>query len=139
MLLTIHIVAGALAIVLGAVALVAKKGRTLHRRIGLLFVYSMLVMGATASILSFLRSPTDPQVRAALMTSYFVVTGLTTVRPASQWTRRVDAVALVVAVVLALFAIVGAVRIYRLPGHTYEGIPFFMPLFIATVLLLAAA
>ena len=49
--MSIHITAGGLAIVLGAVALLVKKGGTIHRRSGLLFVYAMLVMGATASIL----------------------------------------------------------------------------------------
>jgi uncharacterized membrane protein len=36
MLLPIHIAAGGLAIVLGAVALLVKKGGTIHRRSGLL-------------------------------------------------------------------------------------------------------
>ena len=45
MLLPIHIAAGALAIVLGAVALSVKKGGTIHRRSGLMFVYAMLIMG----------------------------------------------------------------------------------------------
>ena len=49
--LPIHIAAGGLAIVLGAVALLVKKGGTVHRRSGLLFVYAMLVMGISASIL----------------------------------------------------------------------------------------
>ncbi|MGZ7042799.1 MAG: hypothetical protein ACXVH7_13490, partial [Thermoanaerobaculia bacterium] len=139
MLLPIHIAAGGLAIVLGTVALSVKKGGTIHRRSGLLFVYSMLVMGTTASILAFRKSPTDPNVRAALLTGYFVVTALTTVRPASRWTRRLNVAALMVALALALFAIVGGVKIFNLPGRSYNGIPFFMPFFIAAVLILAAA
>jgi len=59
MLLPIHIAAGGLAIVLGAVALSVKKGGTIHRRSGLLFVGAMLVMGFSASILGFRKSPTD--------------------------------------------------------------------------------
>ena len=50
-LLPIHVAAGGLALVLGAVALLARKGGTAHRRSGLLFAYVMLVMGASASIL----------------------------------------------------------------------------------------
>jgi len=138
-LLPIHIAAGGLAIVLGAVALIVKKGGTIHRRSGMLFVYAMLVMGFSASILGFLKSPTDSNVRAGFMTAYFVVTALTTVRPATRWTRATNGVALAVALVLALFAIVGGVQIFNLPGRSYNGVPFFMPLFIATVLLLAAS
>jgi len=44
-LLPIHIVAGGMAIILGAMAPLASKGATLHRRSGLLFVYAMLTMG----------------------------------------------------------------------------------------------
>ena len=102
MLLPIHIAAGGLAIVLGAVALSVKKGGTIHRRSGLLFVYAMLVMGVSASILSLLKGRADGNVVAGVLTAYFVGTALTTVRPASSWTRRINAVALTVAVVLAV-------------------------------------
>lgn len=138
MLLPIHIAAGGLAIILGAVALIAKKGGTIHRKVGLLFVYVMLVMGFTASMLGFLKSPTDANVRAGFMVAYFVVTALTTVRPASRWSGVINVAGLTVALVLALFGIVGGVRIFNLPGRTFEGIPFFAPLFIATILILAA-
>jgi hypothetical protein len=51
MLLPIHVAAGGLALVLGAMALSVKKGGTIHRRSGLLFVSAMVVMGISASIL----------------------------------------------------------------------------------------
>ncbi len=102
MLLPIHVAAGGLAMVLGAVALLVKKGGSIHRRSGLLFVCAMLVMGTTASILGFRQSPTDENVFAGFMTAYFVGTALTTVRPASPWTRRFNVAALTVAVGLVL-------------------------------------
>jgi uncharacterized membrane protein len=80
MLLPIHIAAGGLAIVLGAVALLVRKGGTLHRRSGLLFVYAMLVMGISAAILSLRKSPTNVDALGAWMTVYFVGTALTAVR-----------------------------------------------------------
>lgn len=83
MLLPIHVAAGGLAVLLGAVALLVKKGSTLHRRSGLLFVYAMVVMGVSASVLGFRKSPTDPNVFTGFLTVYFVGTALTTVRPAS--------------------------------------------------------
>ena len=63
MLLPIHIAAGGLAMVLGAVALSVKKGGTIHRRIGLLFVYAMLVMGISGAILGIRKGPTAECVR----------------------------------------------------------------------------
>jgi uncharacterized membrane protein len=137
MLLSIHIAAGALAIILGAIALVVRKGGTLHRRSGLLFVSTMLAMGLTASILEFRKGASATNVVAALITAYFVITALTTVRPASRWTRAIDIVALTVAVGLVIQEIAGGVRIFNLPGRTYNGVPFFMPFFLAAILTLA--
>jgi uncharacterized membrane protein len=143
MLLSIHIAAGALAIVLGAVALLVKKGGTIHRRSGMLFVYAMLVMGATASILEFLQSAAATNVIAALTSVYFVGTALTTVRPASRWTRVINVAALTVAVGLAFVSIVGGVKGVNSPGLSPGGVPFrtigVMSFILAAVLLLSAA
>ena len=143
MLLPIHIAAGGLAIGLGAVALLVKKGGTIHRRSGLLFVYAMLVMGTSASILGLRNGPTDGNVMAGLLTLYFVGTALTTVRPAAPWTRRINAAALTFALGLALAAIVGGVKAINSPRVSPGGVPFrtigAMSFILATVLLLAAA
>jgi uncharacterized membrane protein len=143
MLLPVHVVAGALAVALGFTALFVKKGGTIHRRSGMLFVYAMLVMGITASILEFLRSAAVANVIAALMSIYFVGTALTTVRPASRWTRAINVAALTVAAGLALLAIVGGVKAVNNPGLSAGGVPFrtigVMSFILATVLILAAA
>src|SRR5205085_3602948 len=138
MLLAIHIAAGGLAIVLGAIALLAKKGRDHHRRSGLLFVYAMLVLGATAALLGFRKSPTDGNVFGGLMTVYFVGTALTTVRPVSSWTRRSNVAALIVAVGLALVDIAGGVKAFNSPRGLLNGVPFVMHFFIAGVIIMAA-
>lgn len=143
MLLPVHVAAGGLAIVLGAVALLAKKGGTVHRRSGLLFVYATLVMGISASILGLRNGLTDGNVMAGLMTAYFVGTALTTVRPASPWTRRIDAAALAIVVGLALAAIVGGVQAFDSPRVSPTGVPFrtigVMSFVLATAMILAAA
>ena len=143
MLLSVHVAAGALAILLGAVALIVRKGGTLHRRSGMLFVYAMLVMGITASILEFFRSAAATNVVAALMSIYFVGTALTTVRPPSRWTRAINIAALLVATGLALVSILGGVKGISTPGLNSAGVPFrtigVMSFVLATVLLLSAA
>jgi uncharacterized membrane protein len=131
MLLQVHVAAGGLALVLGAVALLAKKGGTVHRRSGLLFVYAMVVMSISASILG--------NVGGGLMTVYFVGTALTTVRPVSAWTRTINAAALTVAVGLALAGIWAGVKAFNSPRGFLDGVPFLMHFFIATVMILAAA
>lgn len=143
MLLPIHIAAGGLAIVLGAVALSVKKGGTIHRRSGLLFVYAMLIMAASASILSLLKGRADGNVLASVLTVYFVGTALTTVRPVSSWTRRINAAALMVAVVLAAGCAVNGARMIGTPGRDLNGVPNqtagMMSLIISVLLVMAAA
>ena len=128
MLLSIHIAAGGVAIVLGAVALLVKKGGSIHRRSGLVFVCSMLVLGATAALLGFRKSPTDGNVFGGLMTIYFIATALTTVRPVSAWTRRSNVAALIVAIGLALVDIAGGVKAFNSPRGVLNGVPFAMHL-----------
>lgn len=142
MLLPLHVVAGGLAIVLGAVALVARKGGPVHRRAGLWFVFAMAIMGTSASILEALKSPADKSpanLVAAFLTLYFVGTAVTTVRPPSRWTMRVNAVALTVAIGLAGLGLMAGVRAFNSPRGVLNGVPFFMHFFLATILLLAAA
>jgi hypothetical protein len=129
-LLAIHVAAGGFALVLGALALLAKKGGTIHRRGGLLFVCAMAVLGVSAAILGNL---------GGLMAVYFVGTALTTVRPVSAWVRTFNVVALVVVVGLALLDIVGGVQALRSPNGVLKGVPFAMFFFLAAVMLLAAA
>ena len=130
MLIPIHIAAGGLALVLGALALFVKKGGTVHRRSGLMFVYAMLVMGTTAAILGNV---------GGLMAVYFVVTALTTVRPVSPWTRRINVAALALAVGLALLDLLGGLKAFNSPRGVLNGVPFAMLFFIATIMILAAA
>jgi uncharacterized membrane protein len=142
MLLPIHVAAGGLALVLGAVALSVKKGGTIHRRSGSLFVYAMLVMGTTAPIVAFLGDAAGPSVvgnaLAGLMTLYFVGTAVTTIRPVSWWTRPINVAALTVAVGLAIVDILGGVEAFNSPGRHLRGVPFFMHFFLAAVMIMAA-
>jgi hypothetical protein len=129
--LTVHVAAGGLAIVLGAVALSVKKGGTIHRRNGLVFVCAMFVLGITAAMLG--------NVLGGLMTVYFVGTAFTTVRPESPWTRRSHVAALIVALGLALLDIMGGVKAFTSPRGFLNGVPFPMLFFLATVMILAGA
>ena len=139
MLLPIHIAAGGLAIVLGGAALGAKKGGAIHRRSGLLFVGAMLVLGTSAAVLGFRKNGLgDSNVFGGLMTVYFVSTALTTVRPVSRWTRYVNIAALPVAVVLAIFDVMGGVKAYNSPSGFLNGAPFQMLFFLAMIMTLSA-
>jgi hypothetical protein len=138
-LLRVHIAAGGLAIILGGVSLAASKGATLHRRSGLLFVYAMLTMGFSGSILALRQSLPNANVLGGFMSAYFVLTALTTVRPVDARTRGLNSVALLVAIALSLIEIDLGVKALASPGGTINGVPFYMLFFLGTVTTLAAA
>lgn len=143
MLLPIHIAAGGLAIVFGFAALFVRKGGRLHRRAGMLFVFSMVIMGTTAALLEFLKGTGVTNVVAATLSIYFVGTAVTTVRKPSPSTRAIDIVAVTVAFTLALAALVGGFQKIGNRGLSSGGVPFrtigLMSFVLAAVLLLAAA
>ncbi len=140
--LQIHIAAGGVAMVLGAVALTAKKGGLIHRRAGLLFVAAMSVMAVTAAMLGIRNGTADANVGAALMTAYFVGTAVTTVRATTRSTTYINAAALVLALGLAALIVVGGINDINSPELSSGGVPRrtigVMSLIIATVLLLGA-
>ncbi len=101
--LLVHIVAGALGLVSGYVALYAAKGGTLHRRSGLLFVYAMLTMSVGGIVMAAGRGVAPAvNIPAALLTAYLVVTALTTVRPPAAGSRWLTLGAMLVAFTVGL-------------------------------------
>jgi hypothetical protein len=137
-LLPVHIVAGGLAIVLGGIALVAGKGGTVHRRSGLLFVYAMVTMGFSASILALGKGGlSNANFLGGLTAVYFAITALTTVRPVSVWSRRLDRGAVVLAFTLGLIDMGLGFKALASPRFMLNGVPGPMLFFMATIALAA--
>jgi len=113
-LVPFHVLAGVTAIASGFVALYALKGGTLHRRSGTIFAYAMLVMSLSGAVMAIGSAGAGTNIPAGLVTAYLVVTALTTVRPASPGSRRVDRGAMVAAFGIGagslLVAIAGGAR-----------------------------
>ena len=78
-LLPIHIIAGVIGLVSGAVALSARKGAKLHRMGGMIFVYAMMVVAITGTVMGLLLSEMAAVLPGAL-TFYLVLTSFLTVR-----------------------------------------------------------
>ena len=126
--LTVHIVTGTLAVLLGFVALYAAKGGALHRRTGMLFVYLMIAMATLGMVITIVRGVAPvANIPAGLLTIALVVTALTTVRPeaGARW-LDVGAMLVLFAVGLASLAL-GGLAAAR--GGRLDGIPAF-PLFM---------
>ena len=73
MIMAIHIAAGFIALVTGAMAVAVRKGRAEHASAGTWFFAAMLVLGVTAAILGPFKVPPDSPV-GGLLVCYFVVT-----------------------------------------------------------------
>lgn len=103
----IHIAAGLLALLAGAIALWAAKGSPLHRHGGRLFVIAMIVMTVSAAVSAFFLRPHPFNGTAAVLTFYLVCTGMLTV------TRPVAAVRGLTAG-LALLALAAGLHAFNL-------------------------
>jgi uncharacterized membrane protein len=134
----VHIVAAMLALACGSVALYAAKGRTLHRKSGLLFVYAMLTMALTGAGMAAFTGNVG-NVVAGVLTAYLVVTALFTVRSPTIRLRRVDLGAMLVALIVGATCVVLGFAALASPRGTKFGIPFVVLFMFGTVALLAAA
>ena len=134
-LVFVHVVAGGLALVFGFVALSAAKGATLHRKSGMLFVYAVLTMALTGATMAALKSQ-SASVIGGVLAVYLVTTSLIAVRPPSAALRRVELVAMLVALALGVTCVTYGFQALASPRGTKGGIPFVVFFMFAAVALL---
>ena len=135
--LLVHIGAGLLALVSGFAALFAPKGGWLHRRGGMLFVYSMTVMAVTAAAVAAYEGKTA-LVLGVPFTVYLVFTGMTAVRPLDWQPVRVAYALMALAFAVGAFDVAMGVEVFRRGGRTSGGVPAPMIVFMGLVALTAA-
>ena len=133
----LHIVAGLLALLAGAIALVATKGGPIHRKAGLVFVVSMALMAASGATLAALK-PDALSVVAGLLTLYLVATAVITVRDFGARAQALGWAAVVLASAVGIAGLtLGLQTALSATGklHGYPPAPYFI---FATVALLGA-
>lgn len=91
-----HVGAGALGIVAGAAALVARKGERVHRGAGTVFFAAMLATALSAVILAVLKDELTNAI-AGVLTTYFITTSWLTVKRAELTANWADIVAMLCA------------------------------------------
>ena len=131
-LLSVHIVGASIALVAGVVALSSAKGRTLHRRIGMVFVVAMVTMCSAAIVLAIVKAQTMNLI-AGTLTGYLVITALTTVRRFERRSRVADTGLMIVACGLGLTTLGLGVTAFTTPSRTLFGLPPY-PFFIFGVI-----
>lgn len=137
-LLPIHIIAGSIGLVSGGVALYALKGATLHRKIGMIFVYSMLVMSASGGVMALMQLNRG-NVVGGWLTFYMVTTALLTTRRHMAGVEWMDLVAMLLGLAVAIAGFTwGFMASHSLTGNLDGNPP---PLFFifGTIALLSVA
>ena len=134
--LFVHILAGIVGVITGYTALFAGKGSQLHRSSGMGFLYAMLMMGTTASIIAALPG-VDQSVFSGLIAVYLVATAVITVKPLPDRFAWVTVVGMVFALIVGLLTIQRGMLAVSL-GRPLGGAPAPMIFQFAAVLLLAA-
>jgi hypothetical protein len=135
LILLVHILAGALGLITGYVALYSAKGAPLHRKAGLVFVFAMLTMAMGGMVVS-IGEGVAPKINvpASLLTAYLVTTALTTVRPLpSGGGRWLDVAGLILAAAVGVFCVSQGVQAVA-QGGRQAGLAFPMFLFALAAL-----
>jgi hypothetical protein len=135
--LAVHILGGIVGLVAGLVALAAAKGASLHKKSGMVFVYVMLTAALTGMVVATVQDVAPAiNVPAALLTSYLVVTALTTIRPLSFGGRWLDLGGMAVAIAVSAISMKFGIEAVA-AGGTRKGMPAFPFFMFAAVGLLA--
>jgi uncharacterized membrane protein len=134
--LVFHVAMGTVGLLSGMVAIATRKGGTLHRRSGRVFVGTMMAMGLAAVGISVYEGKHD--VAGGALTAYLIFTAWTTVRPLRGPGRGVDIALMLLATLFAAGGFANAFRALDMPGNRSEGVPAGMQFFMASIVALAA-
>lgn len=142
MLLFLHICAGAISLLSGWAAIAAKKGGPLHKKAGLVFVFSMLFMSASSFVLAYGYSEGLDTLGGGL-TFYLVATGFLTVRRKQEYSQAMNVIFMLFGAVLvsygffSAYTISSALTVIGNNGSTIDGQPI-QVLFVFTSVALIA-
>jgi len=137
LLLAVHILGGSLSIISGFIAIFAVKGLELHRRSGVVFLYSMLALGLSGALIAAIRSQPGNFV-GGMLAVYMVTTGVLTLRPRDRASFWLYAAATAFGLGISYFGVTSGLQAVHSPNGRLHGVPP-QPLFaFAGITLLAA-
>jgi tetratricopeptide (TPR) repeat protein len=131
----VHILGGSVALVAGYPALFARKGKTLHRTAGLIFLLAMLVMGVGASTLAVSRGKQATALGAPLVI-YLVITAWTTVRAPRHYASQIERVMMLLGIAVGLTFLGLGIRSLAMHRSVEAGVPIAAIFLNASVALL---
>jgi uncharacterized membrane protein len=137
-ILALHICAGIVGLLSGAVAMSFRKGSRRHGIAGKVFVIAMLSLGASAMYLAVMKHEVGNFV-GGILTIYLVTTGWLTARRRDGETSIFDWAALLIPLGVGVSTLTLGIQKLNNPAAFHDGVPVGMNFFMGTVVLLAAA
>ncbi len=137
-IMIVHISAGTLAVLFGAVALLSRKGARVHRLAGNVFFVSMLIMSACGAYVAFVM-PWMISVLVGVFAFYLVATSWVTIKRKDRRIGGFEYGALAIAVALGITGAVTGLEALNSDTGLKDGLPAFPYLFFGGLALLAAA
>jgi uncharacterized membrane protein len=88
----IHAPLGGIALLAGGIALIVKKGNSIHKKSGIIFFYTMLTSAITSFIISILPNHESPFLFSiGLFSSYFLIIGIRSLNfKRKEFSLRID-------------------------------------------------
>src|SRR5438270_3688289 len=137
-ILALHICAGIVGLVSGAVAISFRKGSRRHGTAGKVFVFAMLGLGASAMYLAVVKHEIGNFV-AGILTIYLVTTAWLTVRRKDGETGIFDWAVIIIPFGVGVSTLTLGIQKLNNPAAFHDGVPVGMNFFMGSVVLLAAA
>jgi hypothetical protein len=137
-MLVVHICAGTVGLLSGTAALSFRKGSPRHVMAGKVFVASMLTMAAGAAYLGVVKHQPN-NIGGGTFTFYLILTAWLTARRRGRGTSPFGWAILLIPLALGTLAWMSGVKALRSHEDLPGGVPVGMHLFMASVMLLAAA
>jgi uncharacterized membrane protein len=124
----LHIGGGAIGLVSGTVAVIARKGGRLHRKAGTVFVVSMVVMAVFGCYLGFVMPDQRVNVFISIFALYLILTAWLTIRRRDSAIGLSEKIALLVGIGLcAPFAVLSFQLALGLTPLFKSAVPFKVP------------
>ncbi len=137
MLIYLHILTGTVALISGALSFAVKKGSNSHKKFGLTFVLSMIVMAMSGAFLAFLATEKLNMV-AGLVTFYLVVTAYLTVHPPKNKAMIVHSIFMALGFTTGVYALYTGLTALNNGLSSIDGNPVQAIIVFGSISLLAA-
>ena len=137
MLAFLHILTGTIALISGALSFSVTKGSNLHKKFGLAFVVSMVVMAISGSLLAFLNAEKLNMV-AGLVTLYLVVTAYLTVQSYKVNLTIINSAFMTLGFVVGFYAIYTGMTFLISGATSIDGNPIQVIIVFGSISVLAA-